>query len=157
MTKINSPGNKLDGWCVRMFLMPGDDLPRYNFMEPNGATRSYGSSGFHPNRYPNGYLAAVKQFADEGNEMIVWDYPDSPRGLGPWSIASFYTATLDDQGKVIEVDGSRAETFSEWNSMSLEERTKMTKKANERDSTFCDNQTRRLRPAFYANYEPCQF
>ena len=149
-TKINSPGNELDGWCVRMFLFPGEDNPRYSFVAPDGAPYNYGNA--MPPVYPNGYLAAAKQFAAEGNEIIAFDYPGGFR-----EPASFYTATLDDQGKMIEVDDSREVTFSEWNSKSLEERKELTSKARMQDSTFCDHQRRTLPPAFFANYEPCQF
>ncbi len=150
-TQINSPGNKLDGWCVRMFLFPLDDKdkpPRYSFVKPNGAPLNYGNR--MPPIYPNGYLTAVKQFAAEGNEIIVFDYPEGFR-----EPASFYTATLDDQGKVIEVDGSREVTFSEWNSKSTEERKEITAEVRRQDKTFCQYQQRTLPPDFFARYESC--
>jgi|ETNmetMinimDraft_28_1059901.scaffolds.fasta_scaffold67325_2 prepilin-type N-terminal cleavage/methylation domain-containing protein len=150
-TRINSPGNKLDGWCVRMFLFPFDDKdkpPRYSFVEPNGAPQNYGNG--MPPRYPNGYLTAAKQFAAEGNEIIAFDYPE-----GFSEPASFYTATLDDQGKVIEVDDSRKVTFSEWNSKSTEERKEITGEARKQDKKYCQHLQRTLPPDFFARMEHC--
>ena len=44
--------------------------------------------------------------------------------------ASFYTATIANQGKKLaEVDDSREVTFSEWNSKSFEERKELTREA----------------------------
>ena len=95
-------------------------------------------------------LVEGAKFAAEGNEIIVFDYPEGFR-----EPASFYTATLDDQGKVIEVDDSRKVTFSEWNSKSTEERKEITAEVRRQDKTFCQYQQRTLPPDFFARYEPC--
>ena len=56
---------------------------------------------------------------------------------------------------VIEVDGSREVTFSEWNSKSTEERKEITAEVRRQDKTFCQYQQRTLPPDFFARYESC--
>ena len=123
-TQINSPGNKLDGWCVRVRTLPGEQ-PWYYFIDPDGPPYNYADKVHRSHSYPNGWLEAVVQYSNEGNEIIALDHPG---GLS--EKASFYTATIANQGKKLaEVDDSREVTFSEWNSKSFPERKELTREA----------------------------
>jgi len=134
---------------------------KYNFMTPEGETFNYASiiSQSPFTAYPKyrGYYEAVEQYLAEGNEIIVADITKRNRGLSiyPNETTPRYTAALDDQGKVVEVEGSREITFSEWNSMSMEEQKKITEEVREQDKTFCQYQQRTLPPDFFARYEAC--
>ena len=123
-TQINSPGNKLDGWCVRVRTLPGEQ-PWYYFIDPDGPPYNYADKVHRSHSYPNGWLEAVVQYSNEGNEIIALDHPG-----GFSEPASYYTATLANQGKKLtEVDDSREVTFSEWNYKSFPERKELTREA----------------------------
>ena len=151
-TQINSPGNKLDGWCVRVRILPGKpDEPWYYFMDPDGMPYNYADKVHRSHSYPNGWLEAVVQYSNEGNEIIAFDYPG-----GFSEPASYYTATLADQGKKLtEVDDSREVTFSEWNSKSTEERKEITWGARKQDKRYCQNLQSRVPHEFFMRMESC--
>jgi hypothetical protein len=92
------------------------------------------------------YKAATEKFLAEGNEIIVADHshcgvtgcpPYGSKEYGPESEASFTTAALDDKGKLTEVEGSREETFGEWNSMTWKERAEITQGAKKKNDPYC--------------------
>ena len=151
-TQINSPGNKLDGWCVRVRTLPGKpDEPWYYFMDPDGTPYNYADKVHRSHSYPNGWLEAVVQYSNKGNEIIAYDYPG-----GFSEPASYYTATLANQGKKLtEVDDSREVTFSEWNSKSTEERMAISHEARKQDKRYCQNLQRSVPHEFFMRMESC--
>jgi len=89
-----------------------------------------------------------KEFLSKGTEIVVLDTNACPVEDRRCSTGGYYTATLNDQGELAKVAGSK-EAFSEVNALSRKELTALVLDERlKRNDPYCERLLKTLGPHF---------
>jgi type IV pilus assembly protein PilA len=170
-TLINSPGNMLHGWCVRMSKWPfGGEEYSIKSRRDNGNTSigltspdgEYIDLGMNTpdwaTKARSAHRAAIDDYIAKGNQIVVLDTGGERcnqkvmmrgssfcAGANGQALSQFIKVAINDNGKLSEVEGSREGTFSQWNAKSNNERTQASsEERSDRGDPYCQRKLERL-------------